>query len=167
VRSSRIQLVVLAVNILFWGGIYGWTLTRSADDIKPPDRLDSTAFPAAAEPICDATLEDIEALGLPTSVDSPQERADLVDEENRLLRTMVDDLASLDRPSGQEGEWVGQWLDDWRTHIDDRQDWADDLRVGDDHAFRETDRYGGQISKVIDNFAEVNEMDSCATTGDV
>ena len=95
------------------------------------------------------------------------ERADLVDNENAILRAMLDELDDLDRPGGEEGEWVALWLDDWRTHIDDRQAWADGLRVGDDRPFTETDRAGEQISKVVDNFAEVNDMDSCVTTGDV
>lgn len=166
-RSSRIQLVVLSANVVFWGAIFFWTVVWGGDAYDPPDRLDDPAFAAAAEPICAATLDDIDGLGLPTSVESPQERAEMVDEENVMLRAMVDDLSDLDRPGGDQGVWVTQWLDDWRIHIQDRQDWADDLRVGDDHAFRESDRGGGQISKTIDNFAEVNEMESCVTTGDV
>ena len=38
---------------------------------------------------------------------------------------------------------------------------------GDDGPFTETARGGEQLSKVIDNFAEVNDMPSCATTHDV
>lgn len=166
-RGNRIQLVVLVVNILFWGAILFWTAVWGDDAYDPPDRLDDPAFAAAAEPICAAAAERIDALGLPTAVGSPLERAEMVDEENEVLREMVDALAALARPAGEQGDWVRRWLDDWRTHIQDRQDWADDLRIGDDHAFRETDRGGNQISETIDNFAEINEMDSCATAGDV
>lgn len=166
-RGAKIQIVVLVVNVLFWAAILGWTATSGDDAYDPPDRLDDRAFPLAAEPICAATAADIEALGLPTEVETPVERADMVDEENRLLGAMVDDLAALERPAGEQGEWVALWLDDWRLHIDDRQDWADDLRAGDDHLFVESDRAGEQVSKVVDNFAEVNDMESCVTTGDV
>jgi hypothetical protein len=101
-------------------------------------------------------------------VSSPVERADMVDAENDLLRTMVGELGRLDRPDGDEGEWVAEWLGDWDVHIEDRQRWADDLRAGDDHPFVETDRGGGeQISKAVDFFAETNAMPSCATAGDV
>jgi hypothetical protein len=161
-----VQIVLLVVNIAFWGAILGWTV-MARDAYDPPDLLDDRAFPTAAEPICAATAEAVEALGLPTEVDTPLERAEMVDEENRLLRAMVDDLGTLDRPAGEQGEWVTSWLADWRIHIEDRQAWADDLRVGDDHFFVETDRGGEQVSNVIDNFAEVNEMESCATPGDV
>ena len=164
-RSSTIQIVVLGVNLVFWAGILGWTLV--GDHGNPPDRLDDRAFVDAAEPICAATRDRIAELGLPTEVDTPVERADMVDEENRILRAMVGELDGLPRPSGDEGDWVGQWLDDWLVHIQDRQDWADDLRAGDDHLFVESARAGEQVSKVVDNFAEVNDMEACATPGDV
>ncbi len=41
------------------------------------------------------------------------------------------------------------------------------LRAGEDEPFVESDRAGEQVSKVVDNFAEVNDMASCATTHDV
>lgn len=153
------------VNVAFWAAILGWTVVSG--DVETPDRLPDRAFPAAAEPRCAQTAADIEDLGLPTEVETPAERADLVDTENGLLRAMVDDLAGLDRPTGEPGEWVGAWLADWRVHIEDRQAWADGLRAGDDGPFVESDRGGEQISKGIDNFAEVNDMPSCATAGDV
>ena len=166
-RSGKVQLVVLVVNIAFWAAILGWTVVAGDDAYDPPDLLDDRAFPAAAEPICAVTATEIEALGLPTEVATPLERADMVDEENRLLRSMVERLATLDRPVGEQGDWVARWLDDWRLHISDRQAWADDLRAGDDHLFVESARAGEQVSNVVDNFAEVNDMPSCVTTGDV
>lgn len=166
-RSAKIQVVLLVVNVAFWAAILGWTVAYGDDAYDPPDRLDDRAFPVAAEPICATTVEDIEGLGLPTEVESPAERADLIDEENRLLRAMLGELEGLPRPAGKQGDWVELWIADWRTHVDDRQAWADDLRVGDDHPFTESDRAGEQVSKVIDNFAEINEMESCVTTGDV
>jgi hypothetical protein len=39
--------------------------------------------------------------------------------------------------------------------------------VGYDHVFIETARGNEHVSNVIDNFADVNDMDSCATPGDV
>lgn len=166
-RSARIQVILLVVNVAFWGAILGWTVTYGDDAYDPPDRLEDRAFPLAAEPICATTVDDIDELGLPTEVESPAERAELIDEENRLLRAMLDDLDGLPRPTGEPGEWVELWITDWRTHIADRQAWADDLRLGDDHPFTESDRAGEQVSKVIDNFAEINDMPNCVTTGDV
>jgi len=80
---------------------------------------------------------------------------------------MVDDLDELVRPDGEQGTWIATWIEDWRTHIEDRQRWADRVRAGDDGPFVERVRGNDQVSSVVDNFAEVNEMESCATLGDV
>src|SRR5690606_29139489 len=144
--------------------ILGWTV--GGDRSNPPDRLDDPAFAAAAEPLCAGAVAGIEALGLPTEVSSPQERADLVEAEVGLLDDLVSSLEALPRPDGEQGEGVRTWLADWRTHIADREAWAADVRVGDDHAFLESARGNEPVSAVIDNFAEVNDMESCATPGD-
>lgn len=163
--SAKVQVVIVVVNVAFWLAILGWTL--GGDRSNPPDLLDDPAFASAAEPVCAATVRDIEALGLPTEVASPAERAELVVTQNSLLLEMVSTLEALPRPTGEQGEWVTAWLTDWRTHIADRQAWADDLVVGDDHAYVETARGNEPVSEVIDNFADVNDMASCATPGDV
>ena len=164
--SAKVQLVALLAIIGFWAAIYGYTLLSGAH--PAPGHMDDRSFATAAEPVCAATAADIEALGLPTAVGSPAERAALVEAENDLLRSMLADLGSLDRPPGEEGAWVAEWLADWEVHVEDRQRWADDLQAGDDHPFVETDRGGGeQLSKAIDFFAETNDMPSCATAGDV
>ena len=167
-RSTTIQVGLVAASVVFWGAILGWTLTVDDDDIDPPDHLDDPAFARAAEPICAdavATLEDRDLLH--PSPETLEERADIVDASNAVLASMVLDVGGLPRPAGEEGEWVGLWLADWDQHLADRQAWADGLRAGDDGPFTETARAGEQLSKVIDNFAEVNDMPSCATTHDV
>jgi glycosidase len=167
-RSTKIQVGLLAGSVVFWGGILGWTLTVDEGDIDPPDHLDDPAFGRAAEPICAdavATLEERDLLH--PSPESPEDRADIVDASNAVLAAMVLDLRGLPRPAGEEGEWVGLWLSDWDQHLADRQNWADGLREGHDGPFTETARAGNQISKVIDNFADVNDMPSCTTTHDV
>jgi hypothetical protein len=163
--ATGVQLAIALAVIAGWLAIYVWTVTGDRSD--PPDRLDDPAFAAAAEPICAATRDEIDALGLPTEVSSPAERAAMVEEENGLLLAMLADIEDLPAPTGDDSAWVEQWLADWRLHVQDRQDWADDLQRGDDHLFVESARAGEQVSKVVDNFAEVNDMPSCATPGDV
>jgi hypothetical protein len=165
-RSSKVQLLAIIAIGGFWVAIYAYTLLSGPH--RPVGRMTDTTFATAAEPICAATAVDIEALGLPTAVDSAAERAELVLTENDLLRGMLDDLGRLDVPAGgEEGEWATEWLHDWAVHVEDRQRWADDLQAGDDHPFVETARQGEQISKGIDFFAETNRMPSCVTAGDV
>jgi hypothetical protein len=166
--ATKFQVGLVVANLLFWGGIFVWSVTVDEDAIDEPDHLDDPAFGAAAEPICARAVADLEAGDLlHPSPDSPADRADTVDESNRILRAMVLDLGAVDRPAGTEGEWVTRWLEDWDQHIADRQAWADRLRAGDDGPFAESERGGEQLSRVIDNFAEVNDMPSCTTTHDV
>lgn len=166
--ATKVQIGLVAANLLFWGGIFLWSVTIDEDAIDAPDHLDDPAFGAAAEPVCARAVADLEADDLlHPNPDSPADRADTVDESNRILRAMVIELEAIDRPAGPEGEWAARWLEDWGQHIADRQAWADRLRAGDDGPFAESDRGGEQLSRVIDNFAEINEMPSCTTTHDV
>ncbi|MGH9137836.1 MAG: hypothetical protein ACRD0G_12425 [Acidimicrobiales bacterium] len=161
----RVQWLVLGLNVLFWGAILAYTAFGNPPDA--PDHLDDPAFAAAAEPVCAGARGVIADLRLDLVADSPEERADQVDAENTVLRTMVADLREVDRPPGEEGEWVVQWLDDWDTHVADRQQWADNFRAGEDEPFVETARRGEQVSSSVDHFAEVNEMESCETLANV
>ena len=164
-RSAKVQLVVLAACFVFWGATLAWTVLAEPGD--PPDFLDDRRFPTAAEPICERAMADVEALGSGAAVDTIEERADLVDRQDEVFAEMLDDLARLPRPAGEQGEWVTAWLADWQTHIDDRREWADRLHAGEDPPFVETARGNDQVSEAVDGFAEVNEMPSCATLNDV
>jgi hypothetical protein len=167
-RSTKVQAVVLALNVVFWAAILAWTVTVDEADIDPPDHLDDPAFALAAEPICAEAVATLERRDLlHPHPDTPNDRAETTDAANAVLGAMVVELRGIEAPPGEEGEWVAAWLVDWEQHIADRQEWADGLRLGDDGPFTESDRGGEQLSKVIDNFAEVNDMPSCATTHDV
>ena len=93
--------------------------------------------------------------------------ADLVDRQDEVFVALVADLRALPRPSGEQGEWVAEWLDDWDTHIGDRQRWAGLLHDGEDPPFVETAKGNDQVSEAVDGFAEANDMPSCATLNDV
>jgi hypothetical protein len=162
----RMQWIILAVNVVFWGAILVWTMVGDH-----PDHLityiEDRRFPEAAEPVCARAVDQMRALERDPVADSADERATTVDLSNDILRGMLAELRQLPRPEGVEGEWVAQWLDDWDTHVGDRQRWADGLRDGENEPFTETAREGEQISQYVDFFAEANEMESCETTHDV
>ncbi|MBA2282683.1 MAG: hypothetical protein H0W25_15845 [Acidimicrobiia bacterium] len=164
--SRPLQLALILVNVAFWGAILGWTAFAD-HPYDPPDHLDDPAFASAAEPLCAEAQAAVVALGGPTEVATPEDRAQLVDDGNLILREMLTELGTLPSPTGEEAGWVTQWLADWAAHVDDRQRWADSLRAGRDGPFTETARGAVQLSRVIDNFAEVNLMESCKTSGDV
>lgn len=155
-------VVVLAI-VLMW--IYAFSGVAAKD---PPDQLDDPAFAQAAEPVCAATVEQLDELPSARDAGSPEQRAVTVREANALLTTMVDDLEALVPDSGDRDERItGLWLDDWRTHLDDRAAYADALADGGTDAPQFTARGGRSITATIDNFAKVNDMASCTTPLDL
>lgn len=164
-RSAKLQLGLLVANLAFWGGILGWTLVTEPG--HPPDYLEDRRFPTAAEPICAAAMARVESFGSAAAVDSIAGRAELVERQDEVFADLVAELRALPVPGGEEGEWVRSWLDDWETHLADREAWAATLRQGEDPPFIETARGNDRVSEAVDAFAETNEMPSCATFNDV
>lgn len=132
------------------------------------DELADPSFPQAAEPICTATMAELDRLPRAESTDDPVERADVIDRADALLATMVDRLRPLAPESPPEAvEAVDEWLGDWDDHIGDRTRYADALRGNPDARFTESVKGSKQLSRAIDGFAQVNRMPSCETPGDV
>lgn len=155
-------LVVLGLTLMW---IYAFSGVAAKD---PPDQLDDPAFAEAAEPVCDAARDDLEALPAARDADSPEERAVTVRQANAALTAMVDELDTLVPPTGDRDERITRlWLEDWRTHLDDRAAYADSLAAGSTDPAEFTARGGRSITATIDNFAEVNDMASCTTPLDL
>lgn len=132
------------------------------------DELPDRTFPTEAEKICAATNEAISDLPPAETTDDPIERAGVIDTANTDLATMLVRLAPLAPTEPPESaEAVQEWLDDWATHLEDRQRYADSLRSDPTARFTETAKGSKQVSRAIDSFAEVNRMPSCGTPGDV
>ena len=142
-----------------------------------PDRFSSQAFPQAAEPICAAAHEIIDALPSGLSAGSPQERAVSVREGTEVTAQMVADLRDLlplvDDP--EDLAILELWFEDWEDgYLVDR--WAHVERLENatvdtddrDLAFLIQDRAeGGFYTRRIDGLANVNEMTSCVVPGDI
>jgi hypothetical protein len=132
------------------------------------DELADRTFPTAAEQICAASQSQIDALPASNTSATASDRADVVDQANVDLRRMIEQLrAQVPADQGQVTTGVNDWLNDWSTYIDDRQAYADGLRVSADTRFTESVKANRQISRAIDSFAQVNRMTSCMTPGDV
>lgn len=138
------------------------------DPGRKVDELADRSFPEAAERICARYEALVDRLPPAPQARSPRERAGVLDEANSILRAMVDELRTV-VPTGQGTitDGINAWLDDWETHIADRQSYADALRRDPDARFLETIKANRQLSRAIDGFAEVNRMQSCTTPGDV
>jgi hypothetical protein len=167
---TRSQVVARVAGTVFAVGVFSMWLY--AFFIYDPglkiDELADRTFPTAAEGICAVTAARLEALPPAYRAVDAAERADVVDQANVELRSMVQELrAVVPTAQGQVTTGISEWLDDWEVYIGDRQVYADGLRADDDTRFTETVKANRQISRAIDGFAEVNRMESCTTPGDV
>jgi hypothetical protein len=166
-RPGRLWAKVLAgLFLLATLGFWTW-LILLAPDQEPPDQLDDPAFAVAAEDICAAAQDDVEALPTAREADSPEERSTQITTSTAVLQQMVDDLAVEAPTAGRDGEMVAEWLGDWDTYLGDRARYAEQLAAGDDVQFQLTAKEGDQVTEAVDGFAEANDMPSCSTPLDV
>jgi hypothetical protein len=80
---------------------------------------------------------------------------------------MQRELREVVPKGGEREKFIYQWVDDWSIYIQDRYDYADALRKDSSAEFLVTQKYDTQLSKSLDNFAQVNKMGSCETPDDV
>lgn len=157
---------VVAASFGIW--IYAYSGAASGD--RPfTDLLDDPTFSDAANPICTATMEDLSELPNALEAESATERADHLDVANRLLYSMVDDLAAIDQAEASDRDrgMINQWLDEYRVFVDDRQRWAGELRRDPTARPTYTNLGTGRIETRLTWFAEVNNMAVCSTPEDI
>jgi len=134
------------------------------------DELADKTFPTQAEDVCAATVAELGTLPLAQLANSSAERADTVAESNVMLQQMVDDLRPLAPTSPPKvAAGVQEWLDDWDTYIDNREQYVDNLRQDPDARFLESTKGTSTkgITRAINGFADVNDMVSCNTPADL
>lgn len=159
-RTIGIAIVAASVSLYLFA-ISPW----SPRDV--PDNLEDTAFELAAEPRCAVFQAELNALPRAGTATSPAERADVLEQANTILSAMVLDLRPVVTGSESDRQILVDWLDDWDLYIADRANHVERLRTLGDVPFQVTERYGRQISRPIDRVAQVNNMVSCATPGDL
>jgi hypothetical protein len=163
-------LLVVASFVGIWGYILWLTFVEGR--AEPRDRLGDTRWTEAAEETCAESTTFFASLPLASEVDSPEERADLLDQATDEVEVLVARLEGLVLPrDAEEARAVRRWLDDYRTYIQDRRAYAaaqrDPSHPRYDKPFLVTDRGGFQIDVLIEDFAHVNRMESCEPPDDV
>lgn len=167
--DRRITPGRVAATVVVLGLVALWVYAFSGLARKdPPDLLDDPSFSQEAEPVCAVAVGAVEALPAAQDAPSPEVRAETVARANQILDEMVADLR-LAAPTGadRDSRITGLWLDDWGTYLSDRRSYADALRRGSEDPPEFTPRGNRAITTTIDNFAEVNDMASCATPLDL
>jgi hypothetical protein len=159
-----VAAILVAGMVAMWA--YVLYLAIGPGRQPPPDRLDDPAFSTAAELRCGRALDAVAALPRASEVATAGERATVVAEANRALAEMLDDLDRI-APGGEDGAIVQEWLDDWRTYLDDREAFATALRSDPDARLLVSAKDNDQITEHLDAFAADNHMPACATPLDV
>lgn len=163
----RLLLAVVAVGFAaFWI----WALLFASREAV--NGVGDREWAVRAEAICLSATQDRLALADFRVIDRNDpamiiERADIIAESNRILEDMLDEVVAVE-PSDDKGRGiVPLWEDEYRTYIDDRQTYVEQLREsGENLPFYETE-VGIPISERIETFAVDNEMNSCAPPRDL
>jgi len=169
--ATRIALgVVVALIVGMWVWIYVFAPRDN------PDRLETRSFATAAEQICAPFSVQIFEIPRTTTDTSIAQRAEHVDRGTTLARDMIDDIktAATVVTAARDLRLLELWFADWDAYIDDRNAYHDRLVHAPadanrrDLAFTLTERSsGGNYTKTIEGFAEVNDMSSCGVPGDI
>jgi hypothetical protein len=155
--GTVLALLVVAATIGMWAYLF------LVADPGIPDQLEDDTFPAEAQAICAAALDEIDELPAAQDAATPEERGEAVAEANQILTAMVADLRAVAPTEGQDGRLTRLWLEDWETYLSDRVEYAEALAAGEDAELLITARGAGQITVTLDHFAMVNDMLACST----
>jgi hypothetical protein len=151
--------VLFPIGVVLFVGFWTWALFFASKTAV--NKIEDTAWTERAEEICapvKAELRSMELLANP----SLEVRADLVTGSTDLLAAMLDDVEAV-QPVDPKGQAiVPDWIADWRTLLQDRYNYAERLRDGQDVPFTETAVRNVPITERIETFAGDNDIPSCA-----
>lgn len=159
---------VLAVTAMVAMAIFWAIVFLGIPKKENPDRLDDRAFVERTIIRCDALLEDLGELPNGSFIEDHVERADVLDDATDLVEAMVDEIDADAPKTGEDAVSLEGWIGDWRTYVANRRDYADRLRSDPEARLLLDQSLGGDsVDKPIEIFADVNDMPTCATPGDV
>ncbi len=148
---------------LFWLWIFSGAARR-----QNPDLLEDRAWVERAEATCAATMDrrstSAAGAGRPPGAGRPGRR------HRRVHRGPARHAGRLRSPlpDGEgDREVVEPWLADWDRLLGDRDTYADAMRVNPDARFLTEEKFNDPLDRVIEIFADVNDMPSCGPAGDV
>ena len=157
-RRSKARKALLVVGGIGFAAFWTWALFFASKEAV--NKVDDRAWAERAEVICADYDVRIRALEAQTSKDLVV-RADLVVQSTDLLSAMLDDITAV-LPTDDKGRAiVPAWEVDYRTLLNDRYRYAEELRSGQNVPFTETAVEGVPITERIETFAGDNEMPTC------
>ncbi len=165
-EGSKAVQVILGVIALATFGVWGYVYSGKADR-ESPDILDDPSFAMAGEQICAEAMAAFDQLPNALDAATATERARDIHASNELLSSMIDDLEAEVTGTARDVDISTKWLDDWRTYIANRDDFATRLETDERAVFYVSGFEGERLDKRIPRFANENKMFSCVTPGDI
>lgn len=169
-KFSPARLVIVTACVLIaamWVYAFGFAPRESIN------RIGDTEWMARAEARCLVAenerfeLENLERMD-PNDPIALRAKADIVEVATNSLERAIDDIAA-DPPSDDKGiAIVPLWIADYRTYIEDRRAFIEELRTADRRPFfAETEIEGVPVSERINKFARENDMRTCQAPYDL
>jgi hypothetical protein len=147
---------------LFWFWIFSGAPRRDN-----PDRLEDRAWVERAEDTCARTMAGVDERSETAGREDRVARADAIDASSADLRAMVGALRDPLPDGAGDREVVERWLADWEELIANRETYADAVRDDPGARLLLTEKFDDPIDRVIEVFADVNDMPACGPAGDV
>jgi hypothetical protein len=168
-RRSPWRYAALAV-VLGFAAFWIWALFFASKD--PVNGIEDPAWAERAQAICEQAVTERESLADYRRVDPDDpsmlaEKAEIVDRATDIVERMLDDVVAETPTSAKGRALVPLWEADYRTYLEDRREFADQLRAGVNRAFAETVVDGIPISDKVAQFASDNRMPACAPPTDL
>jgi hypothetical protein len=156
--------------IAAFAGFWIWAIFFASKEAV--NRFDDREWAARAQSICLEADAEREALADYREVDEDDpamlvERGNLIDRVTDVVERMLDDVVAVEPVDDKGRAIVPLWEADYRTYLEDRRRFADELRAGHNDPFRETALDGIPISEKLETFAGDNEMPACAPPHDL
>lgn len=157
-----VGVTVFLLIVLMWIWIFS-----GAPRKQNPDYLDDRAWVEDAEDTCAATQEEIDERTADAGNQDLEARADAIDASTDDVEAMLADLRDPLPDNASDRSVVEPWLADYANLVEDRREYADAVRVNADARFYTTEKFSDPLNRVVQTFAETNEMKSCIPAGDV
>ncbi len=151
--------VLFPIGAILFIAFWTWALFFASKDSV--NKIEDRAWAERAETICTpvkAELKRLETLANPDI----QVRASLVGQSTDLLSQMLDDIMATPPTDAKGMAIVPDWINDYRTLLQDRYNYAERLRGGNDVPFTESGVSNVPITERIEKFTIDNQMKSCA-----
>lgn len=159
---TGLGVAVVLLVVLMWI----WIFSGAAKKANPDFVADRT-WAESAEERCAVTAERIEERSKSAGRQDTEARADAIDASTDDLEVMLGDLRDPLPDSDADQAVVELWLDDYAQLLEDRRDYADAVRVNPDARFLTSEKFNDPLDRVVQTFAEINELFACVPPGDV